>query len=182
MRRWIFKGLLLLTVVAAFLGGIVALGHWSRGQIRQRERYLVPFTRIECTPPAGMDRGAFLKEVREADGPESRVADNISILDDDVRERLTAAFQRHPWVARVLAVEVVPPKQVRVTLAYRHPVLAVKIGNTLRAVDAEGVLLPDTAGTDGLPVYSGTPAPPKGRAGMPWGDVGVEKVARALGK
>ena len=54
-------------------------------------------------------------------------------------------FAKHPWVAQVEKVEVVPPRSVRVALAYRQPVLAVVVtpdlaepngqGRALRAVD-----------------------------------------------
>jgi len=57
--------------------------------------------------------------------------------------------------------------------------LAVSFDGQMRAVDANGILLPATASTDGLPVYSGKAPPPAGPAGTRWGDKTVESSARA---
>ena len=180
MRRWIFKGALVLLVVAGFLAGLIALGQWSWQQIRLRDRYMVSFGDIDCTPPAGIDRAAFLLDVQYEAGQQAGVPSSFSLLDDDVAERLAAAFRRHPWVAKVATVELEPPKRVHVELIYREPVLAVNLDGILRAVDKDGVLLPKMAVTDGLPVYPRQAARPAGAAGTPWGDPGVEAMARSL--
>jgi len=60
------------------------------------------------------------------------------------------------------------------------PVLAVPWGGELRAVDGAGVWLPNNAPTRGLPVYDGTPRPPRGPPGTHWGDSDLERVARKL--
>jgi len=178
MRRWIFKGAILLLVVATFLAGLIALGQWSLKQIRGHDRYLVSFSDIDCTPPAGLERIAFLDEVQYlANLPES-----LSLLDEELPKRLADGFRRHPWVAKVITVELEPPKQVHVELAYRRPVLAVKVGDTVRAVDEQGILLPNDAITEGLPVFPGEAARPAGPAGSRWGDAGVEAMAKKLGK
>jgi hypothetical protein len=175
---WLFKVALLLLAVAGVLAGLILLGHWSLEHLRGRERYLLPLADVECTPPPGLTRGDFLEEVRYyADLPE-----RLSLLDETLPARLRAAFAEHPWVARVQEVTIEPPRQVRVRLEYRQPVLAVPWGGALRAVDAAGVLLPARAPTRGLPVYDGQPRPPQGRAGTPWGDADLEKEARRLGK
>ena len=76
-------------------------------------------------------------------------------------------------------VEIKPPKQIIVKLTHRTPVLAVKVGTKVRAVDANGVLLPTNAPTLGLPVYEGDAAPPReDKAGTHWGDPNVEAAAR----
>ena len=51
--------------------------------------------------------------------------DAVCVLDDGLPARLSAAFAKHPWVARVEAVEVVAPRRVRVRLTYRTAVLRV---------------------------------------------------------
>jgi len=176
MRRWIFKGAILLLVVATFLAGLIALGQWSLEQIRGHDRYLVCFNDIDCTPPAGLERSAFLDEVQYlANFPQS-----LSLLDEELPKRLADGFRRHPWVAKVIAVELDPPKLVHVELVYRRPVLAVKIRNTVRAVDDQGILLPSDASTEGLPIFEGQAAPPTGPAGSRWGDAAVEAKARSL--
>jgi hypothetical protein len=62
-------------------------------------------------------------------------------------------------------------------LRFRTPILGVRYGGYLRAVDSHGILLPATAPTRGLPVYEGVAATPKGPAGTPWGDPGVTAAA-----
>jgi hypothetical protein len=171
MRKWIFKTLLLIVGVAGFLGGLIALGQWAR----QSERYTISFSDIDCTAPPGLERVAFLDEVQYL----AAMPKYLNLLNDDLKQQLADAFRHHPWVAEVSQVELAPPKQVRVTLVYRRPVLAVKLGSSLRAVDAEGILLPREAVTDGLPVYPGKAAPPAGPAGVRWGDPAVESMARA---
>ena len=46
------------------LGGVLALGQWSWQRLRGRERYTLPFTAIDCIPPAHLSRTDFLDEVR----------------------------------------------------------------------------------------------------------------------
>jgi hypothetical protein len=138
----------------------------------------VPLADVECEPPPGMTRADFLDEVRYYAG----LPEKLSVLDEQLPARLRAAFAQHPWVARVDDVTVMPPRHLHVALTYRVPVLAVRWGGTLRAVDASGVLLPVRASTAGLPVYAGQPRPPQGREGTRWGDPDVERAARAAGK
>jgi hypothetical protein len=184
MRRWIFKCALLLLIVAGLLAGLIALGQWSLEQIRRRDRYLVSFSDIDCTPPAGMERIAFLDDVEYEAGRQASVPKSLCLLDEDLGERLAAIFRMHPWVADVV-VELEPPKRVHVELIYRVPVLAVKLDGVLRAVDKEGVLLPKTAPTKDLPEYPhkakrpGKAWPP---AGSPVGDPRVEAMAKKLPK
>jgi hypothetical protein len=164
--------------VAVILALVLALGRATRDQLRDRDRYTIAFNEIECSPPAGQKREDFLGEVQYlADAP-----DRLRLLDDDLPARLAEAFARHPWVAKVERVEIVPPRQVRVRLTYRTPVLAVFVAGQKRAVDGQGVLLPLTAVTQGLPVFRGAPAAPAGPAGTPWGDAAVEAAARAAAR
>ena len=107
-----------------------------------------------------------------------QLPERLSLLDEDLSARLRAAFTRHPWVDSVEEVKLAR-QQVRVRLRYRVPVLAVRWSGQLRAVDACGVLLPQSASTAELPVFRGTPAPPAGPAGTPWGDPAVAAAARA---
>jgi hypothetical protein len=177
MRRWIFKSLGLLFVLAVFLGGLILLGQWALENIRQRERYTIALADIDCDPPPGMTRAAFLDEVQYlADLP-----GKLNLLDDDLGRRLAIGFSRHPWVQKVEEVEMLPTRQVKIHLVIRRPVLAVKLGKELRAVDGWGVLLPTNADTAGLPVYQGKPRP-HGPDGSRWGDAALEAQAKALQK
>jgi len=164
------------TVLAAgiLLFAIIMTGKAARNAMRDADRYQIPFTRIECETPPGLDREAFLGEVRYyGEFPES-----VSVVDDTLPPRLSEALVRHPWVERVEKVELGPGKRVRAAVTFRTPVLAV-VTETIRAVDARGVLLPRGADTLNLP-HLRTPSPP-GASGRPWGDPRVESVAAVAG-
>jgi hypothetical protein len=109
----------------------------------------------------------------------NRLPDHVHLLDDDLPAKLTYEFGQHPWVAKVEGVQVLPPKRVVVKLKHRVPVLAVKVGGDIRAVDGAGVVLPMNAPTLGLPIYDGDAKRPA-LAGKPWGDPNVEAAARKL--
>jgi len=178
MRRWIFKSVVLILVLAVFLGGLIIVGQAALEHIRQRDRYAVAFADIDCEPPPGLTRAAFLDEVQYiADLPGT-----LNLLEEDLGRRLAIGFARHPWVEKVEEVELLPTREVKLHLVIRQPVLAVRLGKELRAVDGRGVLLPTNAATDGLPVYQGKARPPAGPAGTRWGDSALEAEARSLQK
>jgi hypothetical protein len=164
--------LLPLLGAAAVLVGVAALGRWAREALRQE--YTLPFAAIQCKPPPGPEQANLLAEVQYL----AAMSDQVRLLDEDLAERLCEAFARHPWVETVEEVKV-GPRRITVQLRYRRPVLAVPVKGQLRAVDGSGILLPETANTHGLPVYSGNASLPAGPAGTPWGDALVEGMARA---
>lgn len=155
---------------------VVALGRRARDDLRQDGLYEFPFTAIDCSPPPGMNRLEFLAEVQYL----ANLPEKLPLLEDGLHERLAHAFARHPWVAKVEEVKL-GTRQVLVRLRYRIPVLAVNVAGRLRAVDANGILLPATANTAGLPVFSGTAPTPAGPAGTPWGDEQIEAAAARAG-
>jgi hypothetical protein len=175
LAGWLLVWALPVLGVAAVLAGIFFLGKEARDHLRGSDRYTVAFADMDCQPPAGMRREDFLAEVQYL----AEVPEPMRLLDDGLPPRLAAAFARHPWVERVERVEIVPPRQVRVRLVYRRPVLAVTVAGRTRAVDAHGILLPATTVTQGLTVFSGQAPPPAGPAGTRWGDAAVEAAARA---
>ena len=173
---WKYARLVLLfALVAGFLGGVIWAGRWGLEQLRGRDRYDVAFADIECEPPVGMDRQQFLNEVRYP----NRLLPQLHLLDGDLEAKLRAEFALHAWVEKVDDVKIVPPKRIVVKLTHRVPVLAVKVGDTLRAVDGAGVLLPRNAPTLGLPIYDGEAKAP-GNDGVRFGDPNVEAAARKL--
>jgi hypothetical protein len=174
LRVWLVKTALLVAMVAAFLAGVIWLGNWGLEQIRSKDRFVVPFSEIECTPPPGQTRGEFLDEVLYL----ARLPDRVGFLDDDLPQKLSVAFAKHPWVEKVSAVERKPPRTIQVRLVLRRPVLAVPTAEGLVVVDAQGVCLPKNAPTEGLPVYEGEATLPRGPAGKKWGDPKVEERAR----
>jgi hypothetical protein len=153
--------------------GLVHLGRYARERLDERQHYTVAFSALQSESPPGMDRTTFLAEVQYLGG----FPDQINVLEPKLASRLQAAFALHPWVERVDGVSLRGDGGPTVRLVIRTPVLAV----AGRAVDRFGILLPAGASTDGLPVMPGASAPPKGRAGTPWGDPAVEAAARAAG-
>jgi hypothetical protein len=167
------------TLVAAaglgiFLAVLVAVGKATRDSLRQDERFGVVLAEIDCQPSPPMPRGEFLAEVQYLAG----IPDRLSLLDEELAQRLAEIFARHPWVRRVERVEIARPRQIQVQLEYRTAALAVPVDGKLRAVDSEGVLLPVNAQTEGVPVFQGQAEPPAGPAGTRWGDPAVEQAAR----
>ena len=154
---------------------MIAAGWLASQALRGQERYRIAFTAIECTPPPRLSRAEFLDEVQYFAG----MPDAVCVLDDGLPARLSAAFAKHPWVARVEAVEVVAPRRVRVGLTYRTAVLRIPgPGVVWEAVDANGVRLPKAAVEDALPELRGDVRPPAGQEGQPWGDDRVQAAAR----
>lgn len=176
MGRWIFRVLIIVVAVGAVLLGILAVGWWSLDQVRDRPRYQLAFQAIECPPPPGMARDTFLEQVRAA----AEMPERFGLLDADLGPRLTHAFTLHPWVESVESVGIAPGRVV-VRLQYRRPVLAVRTGNYLRAVDGRGAVLPLGTATANLPVYHGPAWPPPKRDFTLWDDLGVYVLAKLFG-
>ncbi len=171
---WLWKALAVSVGLGAFVAGLVVVGRLAWKDLRHQQRYTVAFTEIDCTPPPGQTREDFLDEVRYL----AAAAPRLRLLDPDLGDRLAHAFARHPRVEKVVRVELVPPRQIHVELAYRTPVLAVRLAGGSRAVDAAGILLPKTTPVQGLPVLQGPVAGPRRADGRPWGDPLVEGAAR----
>lgn len=151
--------------------GVARLGELTRSRVGPRDRYAVPFADVECDPPPGLDRAAFLSEVRYV----SNLPETLQALDPELGARLAAAFAAHPWVASFDGVAVDAERRVRVKLTFRVPALAVRVPDGVRVLDASGVLLPAGARADGLPelVAAGGPPVPAGRV---WADPDVKRA------
>ncbi len=154
---------------------LIALGRAARQELRQHERYTVLFANVDCPSPPGMAHDEFLAEVQYL----AQLPDHLPAIDEETPVRLASAFAQHPWVEKVEEVRIVKPDRARVRLVFRTPVLAVPQPNGLRVVDAHGILLPASAPTEGLRVFSGKAEPPAGLAGTPWGDPAVTAAAGA---
>ena len=150
--------------------------------------YRVGPEQVEITPlPAWIHsdiRGEVFRDPK-LDGP-------LSIMDDDLVDRIKEAFAQHPWVAKVRSVRKFHPARpapsVKVELVYRRPVCMVEVPGKAWAVDAEGVVLPSE---DFSPIEAthylhvvGVDREPTIPAGRRWGDarvVGGAEIAAALG-
>jgi hypothetical protein len=174
MRKWLVQLAAPLLVAALLLAGAVELGRRARQQLAPGPRHTLAFSSIDCAPPAALSREDFLGEVQYLAG----LPDQLNLLDERLSERLARAFAGHPWVRAVQRLEVTATSRVRVQLRYRTPVLAVPRGGALRAVDADGVLLPATAAAEGLPVFRGRLERPNGPEGTVWNDAALLAAAR----
>ncbi len=112
----------------------------------------------------------------------------LPLDDPELQRRLARAFDMHPWVRRVVGVELMHPAAAVVEVECREPVAMVAWQNGLLAVDAEGVVLPSADFTADAaaryPRVTGIESSPQGTEGFPWGDAAVEEaaaVASALG-
>jgi hypothetical protein len=174
MRTQLVRAALLTAGGLVILGCWVVLGRQAADGLRGSDRYTVAFADIDCTPPAPFSRADFLGEVQYL----SNLPDRLPLSDDQLANRLAAAFAAHAIVESVEHVEVLP-RRVRVALKFRTPVLAIPGREGVRVVDGKGILLPKWADGAGLPVLASQGIdPPAGAAGRAWGDAHVEGAAR----
>lgn len=171
-------------VFAAFVAGTVAI-YWRVEQhLRSSADYTVTIDKITITPPPDWIRRDIRAEAfRTASSPDRP----LSILDDDVAQRIATAFRLHPWVSDV-KVEKRAAARVNVEIIYRRPACVVEIDQDLKPVDKEGVLLPSEDFSpiqkQALPCLSGIGKSPMGAVGLRWGDTRVVDgagIASALG-
>jgi hypothetical protein len=112
----------------------------------------------------------------------------LPLDDPELQRRLARAFDMHPWVRRVVSVELRHPAAAVVDIECREPVAMVDWQDGVLALDAEGVVLPSAAFSSEVvaryPRVKGIESTPQGVEGFPWGDAAVEEaaaVAAALG-
>jgi cell division septal protein FtsQ len=164
--RIALKAVAALTLVAGLVAGLAWVGERAGLQLLGNPRYQVRVTDIQCDAPPGLDRTTFLTEIRYL----SDLPATVSSVDPALTKTISAAFVKHPWVAGVDGVEVVPEAGIRVNVRFRVPVLAVDVvgESDRRAVDRDGVLLPSTASVVGLPVLLPAVPAPTTPAGEVW--------------
>lgn len=138
-------------------------------QVRGVAEWVKGDVRAEALRNASLDRG-------------------LPLDDPELQRRLARAFDMHPWVRRVVGVEIRHPAAAVVEVECREPVAMVSWQDGLLAVDAEGVVLPSAdftaAAAARYPRVAGIQSTPQGTEGFPWGDAAVEEaaaVAAALG-
>ncbi len=174
MRKWIVQGVIPILCGLFFLLGVMAAGRAARASLHDRAAYSFAFADIDCLPPEGMSRTAFLDEVRSlAVQPAA-----LQLLDEDLSARLHRAFLAHPWVESVRRVAI-GQSFVHVEMEYRQAVLAVPPSQGgWRLVDRHGILLPESAVQPHLPVLVAAVATPAGPTGCRWGDARVTAAAQ----
>ncbi len=181
---------------------VLLLAGWYLVWLRVGDRvlsssdYMVGPQQVEITPPPEWIHADIRSDVfrtASLDGP-------LSVMDDQLTERVHRAFSLNPWVAKVVRVTKHPPARVKVELIYRRPACMVAAPGDLLPVDARSVLLPVDAqgvllpyGNDDFsaveksryPLLVGVNTAPVGTVGECWGDarvVGGAEIAAALGE
>lgn len=183
--------LLTLLLMGFAAGGFAAWRYVSRREAQigvpaangNSPRYTVRLEQVHITPqPAWIHAN-----VRADVFPALSLDRPLSILDDDLVERVARTFALHPWVAKVTRVTK-NASGVEVELVYRQPVCTVEVPGDLVPVDAEGVLLPSgdfsPIEKQSYPCLSGIDTRPLGPVGQRWGDGRVNDgaaIAAAVG-
>jgi len=188
LYAWLLGGgrpVLFLALVVGLLGGGTYLAWRKLGpKILNSAEYRVGPEQIEITRLPGWIHSDVRAEVLR----DPALDGTLSLMDDDLTERIAKAFAAHPWVAKVGAVTKEYPALVKVPLVYRRPVCMVEVTDGVYAVDVEGVVLPseDFSPVEAarFPRLSGIGRKPMGPAGARWGDsrvMGGAEIAAALG-
>ena len=174
-------------IVAQAAPGAYAVWQQIRGEVAASDDYRLTAQEIEITPPPPWVRGDVKAEALRSAGIDAP----LSILDDDLVQKIQTAFSLHPWVANVVRVSKQHPAHVDVELVYRRPVAMVEVhengSDGLYPVDIEGVLLPSNDFSPlearGYPRLAGVESSPLGAVGSRWGDpvvAGGARIAMAL--
>ena len=175
---------LMVMIAVVFIGLWYAMWREVDQDVLSSGQYWLTQDNVEITPLAEWIHRDIRDEVfRDAslDGP-------LSIMDEDLAERIAKAFSLHPWIAKVRRVTKYHPARVEVELEYRRPVCMVQVQGGVLPVDVGGVLLPSgdfspiEAGR--YPRLVGVDTVPIGPVGTRWGDasvLGAAEIAAAFG-
>lgn len=176
--------ILCLVLLGVFIACTYAAWQKIGPRVLASPEYFIGPRQIEITPPPPwLHRTDLTAEVYR----DLTQHGQVSIMDEGLTERVTAALLRQPWVAKVRNVAKQYPAKVKVELIYRQPVCMVKLGDQLLPVDAEAVLLPpdDFSPVERAkyPRLEGVDRGPMGGVGRHWGDsrvAGGAEIAAAL--
>lgn len=169
-------------VIGTCVWGGFAVWQQIRGEVAASDDYRLTPDEIEITPAPPWVRGDVRAEALRSAGLDGQ----MSILDDDLVQKIQTAFSLHPWVASVGQVSKQHPAHVDVDLTYRRPVAMVEVhengADGLYPVDIDGVLLPSNDFSPlearSYPRLAGVESSPMGSVGSRWGDPVVSGGAR----
>src|SRR5262245_32424330 len=176
------RGLVFTAFVVVFAIGcsVYAWRRWGEPSMQSTD-YEVTGEGISVTPQPAWIHGNVKDEVVRTAG-----ISKLNLLDRELVEKIADAFALHPWVADVVRVEKRHPAQVTVELAYRRPVLVVKLDAAdekgLLFLDEDAVLLPSTdfapsQARNYLRILAGGETPTS-VYGTPWGSERIAGAAR----
>lgn len=166
----------LLVLVAAIAGGWGLWWRYGDHARRHPDDILLPEA-VRLRGIADWVRGDVKTEALR----NASLDQGLPLDDPELQRRLARAFDMHPWIRRVVGVELVHPAGAVVEVECREPVAMVSWQEGLLAVDAEGVVLPSAdftaASAVGFPRITGILSSPQGTEGFPWGDAAVDEAA-----
>jgi hypothetical protein len=161
-------------LVAGFTGGTWAVWRRVEKHVENSPDYLVKIEQITITPPPEWVRSDVRAEAfHNATSPDRP----LSLLDDNLAERIHIAFMLHPWVAKATVTKSAGAR-VRVDIEYRRPACMVEVAAgqlvELLPVDGQGVWLPgedfSQKQKEGYPCLAGIDRRPIQPVGHAWGD------------
>ena len=147
-------------------------------ELGRNSQYRLAISRIQITPPPHWVPHDLVDQVTKRAG----LPTELSLLDEDLTQRVARAFEQHPWVKGSVRVRTSVPAQLQVDLEYREPVAMVRAKNGLFPIDVDAIVLPaadfSPAQLTKYPVVENVGSQPSGPAGTQWRDVTVLGAAR----
>jgi hypothetical protein len=178
VTRWVLRPWILLVIVAGIACYFAGTHSGSfLPDLAGRREFRLKAEDIRFTAPPAWVPETFLRQVIR----EGVLSEEISVLDDRIVDQVAAAFQKHPWVERVISVRKEFPRRLSVSLEYRKPVAVVVIDRGRYPVDKNAVVLPPPnfkQDADELPVIRNARSIPPDQAGVEWRDRTVAESAR----
>jgi hypothetical protein len=185
-------------VIGAILVGILviagfAIGKFVREKVLSNDEYRLTAEKIQISPwpPPAYVKPDPRREVFDHLQQQNQLQHqgSISIMEENLAERITAAFEQNPWIAKVRGpIFKEYPATIKVEVEYRVPVMMVEVAGNVYAVDAKGISLPtrDCFTTPEMAAYPrliGVDMPPTAAVGTRWGDsrvLGAAEIAATL--
>ena len=164
-------------IVAAFTGAAWAVWRRVEKHVEASPDFLVRIDQIKITPQPEWVRSDVRAEAfRNASSPDRP----LSIMDDNLAERIHIAFMLDPWVAKAKVVKYAAAR-VHVDIEYRRPACMVEVAAgqsvELLPVDGQGVWLPgedfSQKQKESFPCLAGIDRRPIQPVGHAWGDTRV---------
>lgn len=130
----------ILLVSLSFIGMTI----WRKWSpiIRNRGEYVITADRVLLSPPPSWLKADVEAEMLENVG----LAGTLTLIDDDLADRIMQALELNPWVDCVTRVDVRFPARIEAQVTYRVPFAAVVPRSDRQAapvpIDAKGVALP----------------------------------------
>ncbi|MBL8810217.1 MAG: hypothetical protein JNM43_08575 [Planctomycetaceae bacterium] len=146
--------------------------------LSDRPEYQLSLEKMAITPAPAWIPQDIVEQVFDR----AELSARQSLQDDQLTERVAAAFHTHPWIERVVSVRKSWPPRLQVDVIYREPVAMVRGVDGFYPIDRNGILLPSQdfspADVERYPVIERVASVPLGKLGEAWGDPAVTEAAQ----